>query len=29
MRDGHIKPLMEIAADTVLDEIGRPEKVLV
>ena len=29
MRDGHIKPLMEIASDTVLDEIGRPAKVLV
>ena len=29
IRDGHIKPLMEIASDTVLEEIGRPEKVLV
>ncbi|TCP65748.1 carbonic anhydrase [Sphingomonas sp. PP-CE-1G-424] len=29
MRDGHIKPLMEIAADMVIEEIGRPDKVLV
>lgn len=29
LRDGLIKPLMEINRDTVLDEVGRPEKVLV
>ena len=28
IRDGHIKPLMEVDAKTVLDEIPRPEKVL-
>lgn len=29
IRDGLIKPLMEIDASTVLDDVGRPEKVLV
>lgn len=29
IRDGHLKPLMEIDRDTVLDEVGRPDKVLV
>lgn len=28
IRDGHIKPLMEIDSGTTLDEVGRPEKVL-
>ena len=28
IRDGLIKPMMEIDATTVLDEVGRPEKVL-
>jgi carbonic anhydrase len=28
IRDGHIKPLMEVDAKTVLDDIPRPEKVL-
>ncbi len=28
IRDGHIKPLMEIDSTTTLDEVGRPEKVL-
>ncbi|OQW73851.1 MAG: carbonic anhydrase [Proteobacteria bacterium ST_bin13] len=28
IRDGHIKPLLEIDASTPLDEIGRPDKVL-
>ncbi|MDF7776775.1 carbonic anhydrase [Sphingomonas sp. AOB5] len=29
MRDGLIKPLMEIDRETVLEEVGRPERVLV
>ncbi len=29
IRDGHLKPLMEIDHETVLDEVGRPDKVLV
>ena len=29
IRDGHIKPLMEIDRDTALDEVGRPDKVLI
>lgn len=29
MRDGLIKPLMEIDGETVLDEVGRPQRVLV
>ena len=29
IRDGHIKPLMEIDRDTDLAEVGRPEKVLI
>lgn len=29
MRDGLLKPLMEIDSDTTLDEVGRPERVLV
>ena len=28
IRDGHIKPLLEIDATTALDTVGRPEKVL-
>ncbi len=28
IRDGHIKPMMEIDAGTVLEEVGRPESVL-
>ncbi|MHA6722912.1 carbonic anhydrase [Sphingomonas sp. RS2018] len=28
IRDGHIKPMMEIDRSTVLDEVGRPDKVL-
>ncbi len=28
IRDGHIKPMMEIDATTVLDQVGRPESVL-
>ena len=29
LRDGHIKPLMRITRDTVLNEVPRPERVLV
>ena len=29
LRDGHIKPMMEIDAETVLDEVPKPEPVLV
>ena len=28
IRDGHIKPLLEIDATTALDQVGRPDKVL-
>lgn len=28
IRDGHIKPMMEIDRDTVLGDVGRPDKVL-